>query len=286
MNRKVFVVLVVIAVVATFVSLTAVCGEKKEKETGKETVADNAKKNRPDPAAKSRKKITNSIGMEFVYIEPSGDNGFMMGSALTEKNRDSDEKQHEVILTKGCYLQTTEVTQKQWKAVMGANPSYFKRDDLPVDSVSWHDAQEFIKKLNEKEGTNKYRLPTEAEWEYACRAETKTAYYWGDTMDGKYCWYASNSDRKTHPVGTREPNAWGLHDMSGNVWEWCQDWHDEDYYDNSPGKDPQGPPNGKRRALRGGSWFNIPWQCRPVFRGGINPVIADKSVGFRIARDP
>ena len=295
MNRKWFVVLVGIAVVAAFVCLTAVCGEKREKETGKDTAADSAKKNAPEPAAKSRKKITNNIGMTFVYIAPTGDEGFMMGSPPTEKGRYSDEKQHKVILTKGFYLQTTEVTQKQWKAVMHTEPwkgkSYVREGpDYPAVCVSWNDAQQFIEKLNEKGGTNKYRLPTEAEWEYACRAGTKTAYYWGDTMDGKYCWYAGNAydvgQKYAHEVRDKRPNAWGLYDMIGNVWEWCEDRYDEDYYDNSPQKDPTGPGTGEVRVLRAGSWNLNPRKCRSAYRNGYKPHAALDLNGFRIARDP
>ncbi len=266
------------------------CRKKKDDETGKDTVPDNAKKNGPEPAAGSPKNITNSIGMEFVYIPPTGDEGFMMGSPATEKSREKDEKQHKVILTKDFYLQATEVTQKQWKPVMGANPSYFKGDNVPVENVSWNDARKFIEKLNEKEGANKYRLPTEAEWEYACRAGRKTAYYWGDTIDGKYCWYGKNTwgvgQEHAHEVKKKRPNAWGLYDMSGNVWEWCEDWYDEEYYDKSPGEDPQGPRTGDFRVLRGGSWLDDPRYCRSAFRIKYYPDFTFNGLGFRIARAP
>ena len=158
----------------------------------------------------------------MVYISPGT---FMMGSPSSEPKRDSDEQQHKVTLTKGVYIGVTEITQSQWKAIMGNNPSYFKGDNLPVEQVSWNDCQEFIRKLNLQEGGNKYRLPTEAEWEYTCRAGTTTRFCFGDSESrlGDYAWYSSNSSSKTHPVSRKKPNVWGLYDMHGNVWEWCED---------------------------------------------------------------
>ena len=149
----------------------------------------------------------------------------MMGSPSSEPKREKDEKQHRVTLTKGFYMGATEVTQSQWKAIMGNNPSYFKGDNRPVEKVSWDDCQEFIRELNLQEGGNKYRLPTEAEWEYTCRAGTTTRFCFGDSESrlGDYAWYSSNSSSKTHPVSRKKPNVWGLYDMHGNVWEWCED---------------------------------------------------------------
>ncbi len=204
-------------------------------------------------------KFENSVGMEFVLI-PAGE--FMMGSP--EGEGDYDERpQHKVIITRPFYMQTTPVTQAQWKKVIGRkflrrtkNPSYFKGDDLPVERVSWKDAQRFLEKLNQKEQKGRYRLPTEAEWEYACRAGSATKYSFGNDEGrlGEYAWYDKNSGGKTHPVGQKKPNAWGLYDMHGNVWEWCSDWYDKDYYRNSPSRNPKGPTNGRYRVLRGGSW--------------------------------
>ncbi|MGD8724188.1 MAG: SUMF1/EgtB/PvdO family nonheme iron enzyme, partial [Desulfobacterales bacterium] len=175
----------------------------------------------------SPKKITNSIGMEFVLI-PAG--SFLMGSLFSPKevakvyggkaeDYKDERPQHHVEITKPFYLQTTQVSQTQWKKVMSNNPSHF-RDfgyNCPVDSVSWYDTQEFISKLNQTEGTNKYRLPTEAEWEYSCRAGTTTAFSFGNEVDklGEYAWHGYNSDLKTHPVGKKKPNAWDLYDMHG-----------------------------------------------------------------------
>ena len=178
---------------------------------------------------------TNTIGMEFVLI-PAGE--FDMGSHLDEEGRCNDEGPvHHVNIEKAFYMGRYEVTQEQWRAIMGDNPSYFTGDDyLPVESVSWDEVQEFIRKLNEKEDTDKYRLPSEAEWEYACRAGTTTRYSFGDDESklGDYAWYGDNSGGKTHPVGRKKPNSWGLYDMHGNVWEWVQDCFHCDNYSGAP----------------------------------------------------
>ncbi len=263
------------------------------------------------PAVSSResdkKSFTNSIGMTFVYIPPGE---FMMGSPENEPGRDSDEKQHKVKLTKGFYMQTTEVTQGQWKAVMGDNPSYFKDcgDDCPAENVSWDDVQEFIKKLNQKEGKT-YRLPIEAEWEYACRAGTQTALYTGDikilgsnnapALDG-IAWYGGNSCVEysggydcsgwtekqygcpkcgTHSVGKKKPNSWGLYDMYGNVWEWCHDWYGD--YASGSVIDPVGPVSGSSRVFRGGSWYDLAQYCRSAGRHGGSPDFRSYNLGFR-----
>jgi formylglycine-generating enzyme required for sulfatase activity len=263
------------------------------------------------PAVSSResdkKSFTNSIGMTFVYIPPGE---FMMGSPENEPGRDSDEKQHKVKLTKGFYMQTTEVTQGQWKAVMGDNPSYFKDcgDDCPAENVSWDDVQEFIKKLNQKEGKT-YRLPIEAEWEYACRAGTQTALYTGDikilgsnnapALDG-IAWYGGNSCVEysggydcsgwtekqygcpkcgTHSVGKKKPNSWGLYDMYGNVWEWCHDWYGD--YASGSVIDPVGPVSGSNRVFRGGCWADSAQYCRSAGRGGYSPDYRAVNLGFR-----
>jgi formylglycine-generating enzyme required for sulfatase activity len=222
-----------------------------------------------------------SLGMKFVYIKPGS---FMMGSPSGESGRDNDEKQHRVTLTKGFYMQTTEVTQGQWKAVMGSNPSHFKNsgDDRPVEQVSWNDVQEFIRKLNQKTGKN-YRLPTEAEWEYACRAGSTTRFCFGDSDSslGSYAWYSSNSGSKSHTVAQKQPNAWGLYDMHGNVWEWCQDWYGN--YSTSSVTDPTGASSGSRRVYRGGGWSYYAWYCRSADRNSFSPDNRNGSLGFRLA---
>ena len=232
----------------------------------------------------NQKTRTNSIGIEFVLI-PAGQ--FKMGSPSDEEDRDASEGPlHTVKIEKAYYLGKYEVTQKQWREVMGDNPSDFKGDDRPVECVSWDDAQEFIKKLNTKEGTDKYRLPSEAEWEYAARAGTTTQYSFGDDVSkiGEYVWYFDNSDLQTHPVGQKKPNSWGLYDMHGNVWEWVQDeWHDN--YDGAPtdGSAWDGGA-GSSRVGRGGSWYNF--GCRSAFRYYDVPSFRYRSLGFRLLQEP
>jgi formylglycine-generating enzyme required for sulfatase activity len=223
----------------------------------------------------------NQFGMTFVYISPGT---FMMGSPKNESGRFDDETLHEVTLTQGFYLQSTPVTQGQWKVVMGNNPSRFKDcgDDCPIENVSWNDAQEFIKRLNGKEGKT-YRLPTEAEWEYACRAGSTSRYCFGDD-EGKlseYAWYTDNSGGRTHPVGTKKPNDWGLYDMHGNVWEWCEDWYGD--YPSGKVTDPAGPSTGSERVLRGGGWGSDARTCRSATRSGGAPVNRFGIIGFRLS---
>jgi formylglycine-generating enzyme required for sulfatase activity len=203
-------------------------------------------------AEEPKKRIKNSVGMEFVLIKPGK---FLMGSPADEPGRYTGEVQHRVNLTKPFYLQTTEVTQGQWQALMGKNPSSHKRcgDSCPVEQVSWEDAQRFIQKLNQKEGTDKYRLPTEAEWEYACRAGSTpngniTTLQCGvdDNLNG-IGWYCGNSQNLIHPVAGKKPNAWGLYDMLGNVQEWCQDWFGG--YPDDEVVDPKGPKKGSYRVM-------------------------------------
>ncbi|MDM8522526.1 SUMF1/EgtB/PvdO family nonheme iron enzyme [Desulfococcaceae bacterium HSG8] len=258
-------------------------------------------------------KIVNSLGMEFVYI-PSGT--FMMGSPEDEPGRYADEKLHKVTLTRGFYMQNTPVTQGQWKAAMGNNPSYFKNcgDDCPVEDVSWDDAQEFIRNLNHREGGGKYRLPTEAEWEYACRAGSTTALYTGSIeIIGKnnapaldpIAWYGGKSGVEykrgtdssrwkeeqyesnqsgTHPVGQKEPNIWGLYDMLGNVLEWCSDWYDD--YPSGDITDPTGPQTGSGRVVRGGSWDYGARGCRSAYRNLYSSGLHFRNGGLRIALFP
>ena len=238
-------------------------------------------------------RFTNSLGMAFVYI-PRGE--FMMGSPSNEPGRDDDETQHRVTLTKGFYMGTTEVTQGQWKAVTGSNPSRFKDcgDDCPVEKVSWNDVQAFIQKLNRREGET-YRLPTEAEWEYAARAGTTTPFTYGRCLSTNQANYngdyplegcGKGEDRsRTIPVGSlNAPNAWGLHDMHGNVWEWCADWYGD--YPSGSVIDPAGPLAGSDRVLRGGSWSSIAGYCRSAYRGYGTPSRRGNNGGFRLALSP
>ena len=235
----------------------------------------------------SSESFVNSIGMDFVKIR-AGE--FMMGSPYDEKYREKDEGPvHKVTIEEPFYLGKFEVTQEQWQKVMGNNPSGFKGENLPVEDVSWNDAQEFVKKLNEKEGTDKYRLPSEAEWEYACRAGSTTKYSFGNDESRlkEYAWYLNNSESETHPVGQKKPNLWGLYDMYGNVWEWVQDTYHSDY-SSAPSGGSAWVSGGYSHVARGSS-FNRPYfdkspataGCRSANRGGGNDTeLADK--GFRL----
>jgi formylglycine-generating enzyme required for sulfatase activity len=246
----------------------------------------------PAPAVKLE-EMTNSIGMKLVLI-PKGT--FLMGSPESEEGRDSDETQHEVTFSQGYYLGIHEVTQAQYEQVMGKNPSYFDRDKVavpqshPVEQVSWGDAVEFCKRLSElpeeKKAGRVYRLPTEAEWEYACRAGSKSAYSCGEnsTLLVDQAWLKGNSNEKNHPVGEKKPNAWGLFDMHGNVWEWCSDWYEQ--YPAGAVTDPVGPRMGSARVFRGGCWHHEAATCRSAFRNWFAPSYRNYYVGFRIALSP
>ena len=234
--------------------------------------------------------FVNNLDMTFKLI-PAGT--FMMGSPSTELGRSSNETRHQVTLSNSYYIQTTEVTQGQWKAVMGSNPSYFSScgDDCPVDNVSWNDVQEFITRLNAM-GQGTYSLPTEAQWEYAARAGSTTAFANGDITDtgcsdpvlGAMGWYCGNANRTTHQVARKSPNAWGLYDMHGNVWEWCQDWYGS--YSTSSVTDPVGPLRGSYRVFRGGSWYCNAWLCRSAIRGNGSPDFRFDGIGFRLVLSP
>lgn len=220
--------------------------------------------------------IENSIGMRLAYI-PAGE--FMMGSEVDEKGRQDEEYQHTVKLTKAFRIGVTEVTQAQWREVMGNNPSNFKGDDLPVEKISWNSVTAFCKKVSEKEGKT-YRLPTEAEWEYACRAGASGAFGGTGNID-EMGWYEGNSEQKTHPVGTKQPNAWGLYDMHGNVSEWCSDYYEPEYPDGEV-VDPIGPEKGKYRVVRGGSWGYFSRSARCAARSSAPGSYQLKQTGFRI----
>jgi formylglycine-generating enzyme required for sulfatase activity len=238
--------------------------------------------------------FTNSVGMRFVYI-PAG--RFIMGSPPDEIGRNEFEFQHEVVISRGFYLQTTEVTQALWQSVMQINPSEHKGDELPVHDVSWIDSKKFIRRLNQIEGDTKYRLPSEAEWEYACRAGSQKAFSSGaltvpgsdlDPLLAQVSWYKANSGGSPQNVGTKSSNAWGLYDMHGNVWEWCQDWW-ERWYGKFSGQaiiDPAGPPRGRFKIIRGGGWFAGATYQRSASRMRAKPGSKSPGIGFRVARSP
>ncbi|MFZ4082964.1 MAG: SUMF1/EgtB/PvdO family nonheme iron enzyme, partial [Pirellula sp.] len=227
---------------------------------------------------------TNSIGMKFRLIQPGT---FMMGSPESEAGRYRDEGQHQVKLTKQYFMGIYPVTQSEYQRIMGSNPSYFKGDRHPVEQVSWVDATEFIQKLNglpeERAAGRVYRLPTESEREYACRAGSSTAYCFGEDEArlGEYAWYDSNSGNGTQAVGQKASNAWGLYDMHGNVWEWCSDWHGD--YPSGTVTDPTGPSTGSFRVNRGGGWSNEAAYCRSANRDGYGPSFRYYHLGFRLA---
>jgi sulfatase modifying factor 1 len=243
------------------------------------------------------KPVTNSLGMEFALIQ-SGT--FTMGSPPDEPYRDSSEVQHRVSISRPFYMQTTEVTLKQWRSLMGTRLLVRRKgsDNLPVTQVSWFDCMEFIKRLNRLD-EGKYRLPTEAEWEYAARAGTQSAFFWGNTIDCEKAMYGNNSLKydvcqfyiksvgleidQPAPVKSYRPNPWELYDMHGNVWEWCSDWYGD--LDKNPVTDPKGPDSGTMRIRRGGSWFKHGHTCRSANRSFGHPATRYTTTGFRLVRD-
>ncbi|MCR5574330.1 MAG: formylglycine-generating enzyme family protein [Bacteroidaceae bacterium] len=220
-------------------------------------------------------------GVSFTMVQVEGGT-FMMGASDDDSDAFSNERpQHEVTLSSFAIGQT-EVTQALWMAVMGENPSYFKGDDRPVEFVSWNDCQTFIQKLNELTGKN-FRLPTEAEWEYAARGgnQSQGYKYAGSNNLGNVAWYIDNSGYTAQEVGTKLPNELGLYDMSGNVLEWCQDWYGD--YSSTAQTNPQGPSTGSDRVLREGSWLNFARSCRVSHRFHDSPSYRSNNLGFRLA---
>jgi formylglycine-generating enzyme required for sulfatase activity len=269
------------------------------------------KKDKGDTKLEEAKSFTNSIGMKLVLI-PEGK--FKMGSPADEKGREPVDKgseyQHEVEITKPFYLGVYTVTQQQYKRVMGENPSWFsaqgggKRkvedldtDDFPVESVSWEDAKKFCDKLSDRAAERRqgrmYRLPTEAEWEYACRggASSSNPFHFGKSLSTRHAnfdgrRYGGRAKgpflNRTCKVGSYRPNKFGLYDMHGNVFQWCNDWYAKDYYKDSPAKDPQGPDYGTARVVRGGCWHRLGRECRAAYRGRYEPGKRQLSFGFRV----
>ncbi|MCI5224133.1 MAG: formylglycine-generating enzyme family protein, partial [Candidatus Electrothrix sp. AR4] len=234
----------------------------------------------PETGNKEKEETTTDsiTGMEFVSV-PSG--CFMMGSPPDEEGRRDDEGPVHKVCVDGFWIGKYEVTQEQWQKITGKNPAEFQRgDNYPVENVSRNDAQKFLAELSKKSG-RKYRLPTEAEWEYACRAGGSGRYGGGDDLDA-VAWYSVNSGYSTHPVGGKQANDFGLHDMSGNVWEWCGDWYKKDYYSSSPQDNPTGPASGTQLVLRGGSWNYHPDFNRCSIRKWDIQSFRNDLVGFRV----
>jgi len=279
MVRRLLLLSLLMAIMAAWLG----CGKGNEKES--------------ESQAKSEESLKNP-GLEFVFVKGGT---FEMGDTFVDD--DGDEKPVHSVTVSSFYIGKYEVTQREWKEIMGSNPSDFKGDNLPVEKVSWHDAIRFCNKKSKIEGltpcysgsgsnvscnfsANGYRLITEAEWEYAARGGSKSRgyKYSGSSNPDEVVWYRDNSGSKTHQGGRKKANELGLHDMSGNVWEWCWDWYDEGYYRNSPSNNPKGPSSGNDRVLRGGYWGDDTWyvRCTDRFRG--NPGVSYSGNGFRYAR--
>lgn len=265
-HRLLLILIALFAATTVAVALAPKPGQGKEIHTPK-----------PKPKSKPKPALPE---IEMVYVEGGT---FMMGS---ESDGCGNEMPVHSVTLFGFSIGKYEVTQKLWKAVMGTNPSKFKGDDLPVENVSWNNVQKFIRKLNTMTGKH-YRLPTEAEWEFAARGGNRShGYRYSGSDDvGTVAWCRENSGGKTHPVGTKTANELGIYDMTGNVWEWCQDWSDPDYYHMSPSTNPKGPATGYDRVIRGSGWFtNAGWGwCRVTFRNGDRPGYSTEFYGFRLA---
>lgn len=221
--------------------------------------------------------LGDGITMELVRIDSGS---FMMGSY--EEEGDSDETpRRKVTITKSFYIGMYEVTQEQWEKVMGENPSEWKGKKHPVDTVSWNDCMEFTEKLSEITG-REFTLPTEAQWEYACRAGTTTKWFFGNNVSSyiQYGWIDEEAQGITHPVGLKKPNAWGLYDMYGNIQEWCKDWYQNPYLE-SDLVDPAGPRVGDSRVIRGGGWGDISDNARSAYRNAIGEDVSNNGTGFR-----
>jgi formylglycine-generating enzyme required for sulfatase activity len=239
--------------------------------------------------------------MKLVLI-PAGT--FLMGSLKAEDGAEDERPQHKVTLEQAYYMGVYPVTQEEYKKVMLTNPSYFSptgegkawvmgmsTSNFPVEQVSWVDAKAFCAKLSdlaaEKTAGRLYRVPSEAEWEYACRAGSTKKYHYGDTEDDLKAvgWYEANSGSRPHNVGRKKPNAWGLHDMHGNVAQWCNDWYFKDYYSEGFNTNPKGPISGASRVVRGGNWLHVAGNCRAAIRGSKAPAFRYNNIGFRVVCD-
>ncbi len=307
----VFLMTILLAVTALSQRLAAKQQAKVTEQCLEEAEKARAKAEEQEQFALGRKKyidrikktvVTNSIGMKLVYIPPGS---FKMGSSRSavQLAREYDRKeryftdefpQHQVHISEGFWMGQTEVSQGQYKSVMNAQPwsgKQYVREfaNNPAVYVTWDEAAEFCTKLSQQEGEI-YRLPTEAEWEYACRAGTTTRFSFGDSDSSldDYAWFHDNAyavdQRYAHPVGQKKPNPWSLYDMHGNVWEWCSDCYEHDYYSKSPSVDPKGPPRGAYRSLRGGSWSYLVVNLRCSVRVGYVPVLRGNAIGFRVVR--
>jgi formylglycine-generating enzyme required for sulfatase activity len=232
------------------------------------------------PAATRNDTVYNGDGIEMIWVEGGA---FVMGCTNEQKKEcNGNEKPTRQVTLSGFYIGKYEVTQAQWLSLMDSNPSYFPGDSLPIDAINIADIEEFLQKLNARSGKN-YRLPTEAEWEYAARGgrKSKATKFSGAANINEVAWYESNSGRHPHPVGIKTPNELGLYDMSGNVYEWCQDWY-EDNYTYALKDNPTGPTEGTTRVMRGGNWEEDAHSNRVSYRTDNTPSDRFNSVGFRV----
>jgi formylglycine-generating enzyme required for sulfatase activity len=229
----------------------------------------------------SAETVVNSVGMRFVRI-PAGT--FQMGS---ETGQDDEVPVHKVRISEPFYMGALEVTQQQWNQLMNENPSRFQEPFHPVERVTWFDAQAFIDSLNQKEGVGLYRLPTEAEWEYAARAGTRTPFSFGASNDSlkAYAWYNVNAEEHTWPAGRKKANPFGLHDIHGNVWEWVQDSYNPFFYRFSPTVDPKNDQDSNARIIRGGGWLSIKKDMRAANRAWTRGDTGSLMIGFRVVRE-
>ncbi len=243
----------------------ALCGCGKQEERTTSSDIDDATEVLTDvPKTEPEETLSVELGddvtLDLVLVRPGS---FLMGS---DEDGFDEKPARRVTITKSFYMGKFEVTQEQWRVVMGANPSHFKGDKNPVEMVGWDNCQTFLKKLNEKVPGHSFRLPAEAEWEYACRAGSTSIFCYGNDEGDleDYAWYRGGSGDRTHPVGEKKPNAWGLYDMHGNVWEWCQDYYGK--YPAEEQSDPTGPTSGGLRVLRGGAWVETSTYCHSTHR--------------------
>ncbi len=226
-------------------------------------------------------------GMEFVTVYSGS---FEMGAPEEEQGSNVNERPvHTVTFDYSFQIMSTEVTQQMWEEVMGTNPAHFDGNTNPIEMVTWYDCQDFVEAMNLLDSNHTYRLPSESEWEYCCRAGTTTRYYWGDDLDetliDDYAWWTNNADGSTHPVGLKLPNAWGLYDMNGNVWEWCEDWHNSDYVGAPSDGSPWLSGNENKRVYRGSSWVGFAKACRSAYRHFIQPDQSYFGLGLRLVRE-
>ena len=298
MLRRLMLLGLFVAVIAVMVGCEKKETESSEKESESQAKAEELISEKESESKDKSEESLKNPGLEFVFVKGGT---FEMGDTFGD-GFDNEQPVHSVKVS-SFYIGKYEVTQREWKEVMGSNPSRFKGDNLPVDWVSWYDVVKFCNKKSEREGltscysgsgsnvscnfsANGYRLPTEAEWEYAARGGSKSSgyKYSGSNDADEVAWYDGNSGSKTHQLGSKRSNELGLYDMSGNLWEWCWDWYDDDYYRNSPSSNPKGPSSGIGRVLRGGSWAHDMWTMRCALRIMIRPTGSVNEGSFRYAR--